>query len=388
MIIATTEVVKSPGIADKADVIQKLKARNVPIISELEYGARFTDAKFIAITGSNGKTTTTLLTYHLMKEAGFSVGLGGNIGKSLARQVIDSRYDWYVLEVSSFQLDNMYDFHADIAVLCNITPDHLDRYEYVFQNYVDSKFKIVQNQTAEDTFITFKDGGVVEDNFVNHSISSKISWMSLNGEVLNGAWVKDDFICINSNGIKAEIAIDELPIQGKHNQLNVMAAVMAALNAGVGQEAIKNGLKTFINAPHRLEKVAEKNGVTWINDSKATNVDSVKYALDSYSSRIIWIAGGVDKGNDYGLIAELVLAKVKNLIVLGTYKEFLDKAFGRAISISFAENMEVAVRMAYDLAKNGDIVLLSPACASFDLFRNYEHRGDEFRRLAKAILNS
>jgi len=385
LIEQATEVVKSPGIPDSAPVIQKLIARNVPILSELEYAARFTSANFIAITGSNGKTTTTMLAYHLLKQAGVNVGLGGNIGTSLARQIIHEQKDWYVLEVSSFQLDNMYQFHANIAVLCNITPDHLDRYNYVFQNYVDSKFRIIQNQTEADTFITFRDGGVVEQEVAQKQIHSQVLWMNLHSSEAQGASVEHNSLLLKVDDKQYSFSIESLPIQGQHNQLNAMAAIMAAMKVGLSQIEIETALATFINAPHRLEKVADRNGILWINDSKATNVDSVKYALGTYTGNIIWIAGGVDKGNDYSLIASLVAEKVKCLIILGKYTQPLMSSFGNMKPTYLAESMEDAILQAKGIAKDGDIVLLSPACASFDLFKNYEHRGDEFRRIVQDL---
>jgi UDP-N-acetylmuramoylalanine--D-glutamate ligase len=375
------EVVKSPGIPDKVQLIRDLRKRGVPVISELEFAYRYTKAKFIAITGSNGKTTTTLLTYHLLKSAGMNVGLAGNIGDSLAKQVIRDDKDWYVLEVSSFQLDGMYNFKADIAILLNITPDHLDRYEYNFQNYVDSKFRLVQNMTAADYFISYPENEAIYKELSVRSIDAQQVYISLEGALEEGAVKDGEELVFQLAGKKARIAIDTLPIQGCHNYINTMAAVSAALIADVKEDAIAEALKTFKNAPHRLEKVVEFNGITFVNDSKATNVDSVKYALGSFKQPLVLIAGGVDKGNDYSLIYDLVMEKVKTIVCMGKDNGPLHKAFGNSgIKLIDADSIQRAVEEAFKEASPGDVVLLSPACASFDLFKNYEDRGEKFKQ--------
>ncbi len=385
-IYGANEVIKSPGIPDKAPLIQELHRRAIPVISELEFAARYTKARFIAITGSNGKTTTTLLTYHLLKETGFNVGLAGNVGESLARQVAEDRHDWYVLEVSSFQLDGMFSFKADIGILLNITPDHLDRYDYVFQNYVDSKFRILQNMTAADHFITFQEDSVIGAELKKRNVPAAIHQVSLLSKPVAGAGRVGENLVFDLNGETWSLPVDELPLKGSHNYINTMCAVSAALLAGARPEAITNALATFQNAPHRLEEVATIGGVKYINDSKATNVDSVKYALGSFTEPIIWIAGGVDKGNDYGLLSELVKDKVKALVCMGKDNSPLDKAFGHTeLPMAHTGSIKDAVAKAAFYAKPGDVVLLSPACASFDLFRNYMDRGEQFKKEVEAL---
>jgi UDP-N-acetylmuramoylalanine--D-glutamate ligase len=394
VILNASLVIKSPGIPYKVPIIKALQAKGIAIIDELEFAYRYSKAKFICITGSNGKTTTTLLTYHLLKEAGFNVALGGNIGQSMALQVINETADWYVLEVSSFQLDGWDSFKPNISAITNITPDHLDRYDYKFENYVASKFRIVQQQDENDYFITFSDAEVIEQELAKGTIKPTTALIG-NQEISGlGAYSKrEEAIVFNYLDSEAqlkhfELSLANAPIQGAHNRQNIMVAVLAALRAGVLAESIEGNLSTFINAPHRLEKVATINGVTYVNDSKATNVDSVKYALGTYSEPLVWIAGGVDKGNDYSLIESLVLDKVKVLIILGSYKEPLLKAFsGKLPLILEAADMQEAINLAQAHSQSGDVVLLSPACASFDLFKNYEHRGDVFRELVLSALN-
>jgi UDP-N-acetylmuramoylalanine--D-glutamate ligase len=369
-------IVKSPGIPDTVPLIAELNKRNIPVVSEIEFASRYTDAKLIAITGSNGKTTTTLLTYHLFKQAGYNVGLAGNIGESFAWQVAERDFDYYILEISSFQLDNINTFKPDVAVLLNITPDHLDRYGYSFQNYTDSKFNIVKNQKADDHFIYFDDSEVIIGELSKRHIPSHKLAISLSHAVVNGMYLKDNIL--TGNKFSQNYAV--LPIQGPHNAVNAMAAILAAQVAGIEDQAIAAALLTFENAPHRLEKIAEIEGVTYINDSKATNVDSVFYALGSFSRPIILIAGGIDKGNDYSQIEELVRKKVKGLVILSTKYEKLQDYFGAIVpQIYVSQDMNDAARQAQEWAQPGDVVLLSPACASFDLFKNYEDRGDKFK---------
>jgi UDP-N-acetylmuramoylalanine--D-glutamate ligase len=392
IILKAALVIKSPGIPYKVPIIKALQAKGIAIIDELEFAYRYSKAKFLCITGSNGKTTTTLLTYHLLKEAGFNVALGGNIGQSLAKQVLNETAEWYVLEVSSFQLDGWDTFKPDISVITNITPDHLDRYDYQFENYIASKYRIIQRQDRNDYFITFLDGDVIEQENKKRIIAPTTALFGVRDSSFIGAYSKGEETLVfnyfdNESMLHHyELSLELAPIKGAHNRQNIMAAVLAALRAGVPEYTIGRNLASFINAPHRLEKVATINGVTYINDSKATNVDSVKYALGTYSEPLVWIAGGVDKGNDYSLIESLVLEKVKVLIILGTYKEPLLKAFaGKLPLILEAADMQEAVTLARTHSQEGNVVLLSPACASFDLFKNYEHRGDVFRELVKAM---
>ena len=379
-ILDATEVIKSPGITDDAPLVQKLYAKNTPVISEIEFAARYTKAKKIAITGSNGKTTTTLLIYHLLKSAGINVGLGGNIGESFAKQVIDDSFDWFVLEVSSFQLDNMYSFKADVGVLLNITPDHLDRYNYEFQNYVNSKFRLLQNMEPTDDFIYFADNPAIQNELARKHFNVNYLPVSLEKNYQKGGFFSDGILHVKSHRATFDIEADELPIKGAHNVINTLSAVLAAQAAGLTNEQIRAGLLTFQNAAHRLEVVKTTNGVQFVNDSKATNVDSVFYALDSFNYPIIWIAGGVDKGNDYTQIQELVRQKVKALVCLGKDNSKLLSFFTPIVPVIVeTHTVKDAVAQARALSQSGDVVLLSPACASFDLFKNYEDRGNQFK---------
>jgi UDP-N-acetylmuramoylalanine--D-glutamate ligase len=378
LILNAQLIIKSPGIPYKADIIKKVKAAHIPTIDEIEFASRYTNAKCIAITGTNGKTTTTLLTYHLMKEAGFNVALAGNVGFSMARQIIDKKFDWFVLELSSFQLDGTKEFKPAIGILLNITPDHLDRYEYTMQNYVDSKFQLIQKMDANDHFIYYKDDAVIAEELNKKEIKPQQLAVSLKSSSLPAHADGDNMIFNLKEHF--EIHQSETTLKGPHNLINTMAAVSAVYLAGAKLGTIKSALKTFKNAPHRLESVAVINDVEFINDSKATNVDSVVYALGSYDKPLIWIAGGVDKGNDYNLIKDQVREKVRTLICLGKENDKLKKAFGDVVlTIRETQSVKDLVRITLDEAQKGDIVLLSPACASFDLFRNYEDRGDQFR---------
>ncbi len=392
-ILDATEIVKSPGIPDKAEIIKKLKEKHIPVISEIEFAARYTQAKLIAITGSNGKTTTTLLTYHLLKEAGLNVGLAGNVGHSFAELVIEDTFDYYVLEMSSFQLDNCYQFRPHIAILTNITPDHLDRYEYKFENYVASKFRIIQSQTVDDFFIyNAKDKAVMD--WINEKYGSVESLtpqtvpVAVTSELSPDTkatarigYATDDEIVSVWEQKPLPFTAEEIVLKGKHNAFNALCAIQVCRILNISEVQIKNGLQTFQNAPHRLENVGTINGVTFINDSKATNVDSVFYALGSFNKEpIIWIAGGVDKGNDYTQIEELVKQKVKALICLGKDNEKLVSFFeGKVPAIYQSQSVKEVIQLGLQLGQSGDVVLLSPACASFDLFRNYEDRGNQFR---------
>lgn len=376
-------IIKSPGIPEKAEIIKKAKTKGIEIIDEIEFGFRFIQGKVIAITGTNGKTTTTLLTYHLLKAAGFSVALAGNVGESLARKVAHGNHDWYVLEISSFQLDGTKTFKPAIGILLNITPDHLDRYEYKMENYVASKFRIMQNMDATDHFIYYADDTVISAALKTQKPTPHLVSISLKGKnqvYYDGAVMQFSF------DESFSVAQSDTTLKGPHNLINTMAAVSAAYLAGAKLKAIREGLKTFRNAPHRLEHVGTINGVDFINDSKATNVDSVVYALGSYNQPLIWIAGGIDKGNDYNLIKEDVSKKVKTLICLGTENDKLRNFFGGVVkTIRETQNVSALVRMALQEAKPGDVVLLSPACASFDLFKNYEDRGDQFRKAVQEL---
>ncbi|GCC53200.1 UDP-N-acetylmuramoyl-L-alanine--D-glutamate ligase [Chryseotalea sanaruensis] len=377
-IINASLIIKSPGIPDKAEIIKKCKYAGIEIIDELEFGFRFIKGKVIAITGTNGKTTTTLLTFHLLKEAGVKVALAGNVGFSLARQIAEQDHDWYVIEISSFQLDGTTTFKPAVGVLLNITPDHLDRYEYQLQNYINSKFRITRHMSDTDTFIYYADDAILKHEVKARPIAGQQLAISLSDESTpvhyDGTRMSFGF----SEAFK--IAQSETTLKGPHNLINTMAAVSAAQLAGLSEQAIRKGLATFKNAPHRLESVAVINGVEFVNDSKATNVDSVVYGLGSYTGPLVWIAGGVDKGNDYTLIEKEVKQKVRTLICLGKENDKLKKAFGNVVStIKETQSVKELVKMALAEAQKGDVVLLSPACASFDLFKNYEDRGDQFR---------
>lgn len=387
LILNATEVVKSPGIPDKVELIKKLKEKGIPVISEIEFAGRYTKAKMICITGSNGKTTTTLLTYHLLQKAGLNVGLGGNVGKSFAMQVAENEFDYYVLELSSFQLDGMYEFKADIAVLLNITPDHLDRYEYKLENYAESKFRIVQNQTENDAFIYCIDDEVTMQTIKNKKIKAKQFPFSIKQKVEQGAYLENNQLIINTNNTNPLfMTIQELALQGKHNIYNSMAAGVTGKLVEIRKETIRESLSDFHNIDHRLEVVGNVHGIEFINDSKATNVNSTWYALESMNNPVILILGGVDKGNDYSMLNELVKEKVKAIICLGTDNKKIIKAFnGMVDTILEAHSAKEAVAQAYKLGKKGDTVLLSPACASFDLFENYEDRGTQFKQAVRAL---
>ena len=380
-------VIKSPGIPDNVRIIKSLKAKGIPIISEIEFAGKYTAAKMICITGSNGKTTTTLLIYHILKNAGLNVGLAGNVGKSFAWQVAENDFDIYVLEISSFQLDGMFDFKADIAVLTNITPDHLDRYENVFQNYVDSKFRIIQNQSKTEAFIYCSDDPVITAELKKREIASKIYPFSLsNKEIENGAFLKENNLIIKSNKTKFTMTLEQLGLQGKHNIYNSMAAGITARVMDIRNDSLKQSLSDFHNIPHRLEHVASIHGIQFLNDSKATNVNSTWYALEYIEKPIVWIAGGIDKGNDYSSIRSLVKEKVKAIVCLGVDNKKLHEEFGDIVeNIVDTTSMEIAVVTAYHIAKKGESVLLSPACASFDLFDNYEERGNKFKEAVSGL---
>ena len=380
--ILTTElVVKSPGISDKAPLIVQLKENGIPVISEIEFAGRYSTAKTICITGSNGKTTTTLLLYHILKNAGLNVGLAGNVGKSFAWQVAEEKHDVYVIELSSFQLDGMYDFRTDVAILMNITPDHLDRYNYNMQNYTDSKFRIIQNQTKNDFFIICADDEVTQNELKKNNIEPVIIPFGLGEPAGNSAGIKNDQLIINLHQNQFSMSILELALQGKHNTYNSMAAGIASMIFEIRNEQLRESLASFTGVEHRLERFLKVHGIEFVNDSKATNVNSTWYALESIYKPIVWIAGGVDKGNDYNMLKALAKEKVKAIVCLGKDNQKLHDAFkGVVKNIVNASSMDEAVKAAYYLARNGDTVLLSPACASFDLFENYEDRGTQFKQ--------
>ncbi|HNF49924.1 MAG TPA: UDP-N-acetylmuramoyl-L-alanine--D-glutamate ligase [Chitinophagales bacterium] len=385
-ILQASLIIKSPGIPDKAPLIKKAKEKNIPIISEIEFAYRYSKSKIIAITGSNGKTTTTSLIYHILEKAGFDVGLGGNIGTSFARQVAHGDKAFFVLEISSFQLDGCVDFKPHIAVLCNITEDHLDRYDYKFENYINSKLSITKNQTQEDYFIYCADDEVTMKYL--HTVNANVNKIPFSYyiKVSEGAYAEDEKIIIELNKNNFTMPINELALQGIHNTYNSMAAAIAAKLEGVRNEKIKESLEDFKSLEHRLEFVASVRSVDFINDSKATNVNSTWFALESMTKPTVLILGGVDKGNDYTLIKDLVKQKVKAIICLGKDNEKLHQAFADEVGyIVDTQSMQQAVAMAYNIAEKGDTVLLSPCCASFDLFENYQDRGRQFRRCVQNL---
>lgn len=385
LILNADEVIKSPGIPNDAPIILKLKNQGTPIISEIEFAGRYTNAKMICITGSNGKTTTTSMIYHIFKKAGLNVGLAGNIGQSLAYQVAECNYDYYVIELSSFQLDNMYKFHANIAVLMNITPDHLDRYGFEMQNYVDAKFRIIQNQTDDDAFIFWNDDPIIQKELHKYGIHGQYFPFAEKNEEGVAAFTEENKVYF-TRPIAFNMEQEELALTGTHNLFNSMAAGISANIAGIRKECIREALNDFKGVEHRLEKVARVKGVDYINDSKATNVNSCWYALQSMKTKTVLILGGKDKGNDYNEIADLVKEKCSGLIFLGLHNEKLHDFFGNfGLPIVDAQSMPDAVNAAYNMAKKGETVLLSPCCASFDLFKSYEDRGDQFKECVRNL---
>ena len=385
LILNADEVIKSPGIPNDAPLILKLKEQGTPIISEIEFAGRYTQAKMICITGSNGKTTTTSLIYHIFKKAGLNVGLAGNIGQSLAFQVAECNYDYYVIELSSFQLDNMYKFHANIAVLMNITPDHLDRYGYQMQNYVDAKFRIIQNQTDADAFIFWNDDPVIQRELHKYGIHGHYYPFAEKREEGLAAFVEENKVYF-TEPIAFNMEQEELALTGTHNLFNSMAAGISANIAGIRKECIREALNDFKGVEHRLEKICRVRGVEYINDSKATNVNSCWYALQSMKTKTVLILGGKDKGNDYNEIADLVREKCSGLIFMGLHNEKLHDFFdGFGLPIVDVQSMKDAVDAAYQMAKKGETVLLSPCCASFDLFKSYEDRGDQFKKYVREL---
>ena len=385
LILNADEIIKSPGIPETAPMIVKVKEKHIPIISEIEFAGRYTKAKMICITCSNGKTTTTSLIYHILKEAGYNVGLAGNIGSSLALQVAEANFDYYVIELSSFQLDNMYDFKADIAILMNITPDHLDRYDFKFQNYVDSKMRIIQNQTEDDAFVFWNDDPVVKKELAKYNIKARLCPFSEFKEDAAIAYVSDkEFVIEGPTPFNMEQ--EELALRGKHNLYNSLAAGITANIAGVSKDVIRKGLSDFAGVEHRLEKAGRVRGVDFVNDSKATNVNACWYALESMTQPTVLILGGKDKGNDYSEIFDLVKEKCIGLVFLGVDNSKLHAAFdGFGIPIADVKSMKDCVDECYKMARPGSCVLLSPCCASFDLFKNMEDRGEQFKECVKNL---
>lgn len=380
-ILSADCIIKSPGIPDTVEIIKKAKEKHIEIISEIEFAYRYTKGKIIAITGSNGKTTTTSLTYHILKESGLNVGVAGNIGKSFAQMVAEDDKEYYVLEISSFQLDGTTSFKPHIAILLNITPDHLDRYDYKMENYIASKFRITENQTENDYFIYDIDDPIIAQWLEKNEIKSQKIPFSIEKELNKGIYSLKDIIHMNIDNQTFEIEVKEMSLKGKHNVKNSMAASVSSRLLKVRKESIRESLKGFVGESHRLEFVKTVEGITYINDSKATNVNSVFFALDTMKTPVVWIVGGVDKGNDYSPLLPYVHEKVRAIVCLGKDNSPILKSFGNVIdNIVETQSMEEAVSLSKQFAKNGDTVLLSPACASFDLFKNYEERGNEFKK--------
>ena len=386
LILSADEVVKSPGIPGTVPMVQKVREKGIRVVSEIEFASRYDSAKKICITGSNGKTTTTSLIYHVLKNAGLNVGLGGNIGQSYAYQVATEHFDYYVLEISSFQLDDIYDFRPDIAIITNITPDHLDRYDHKMENYVAAKFKITKNLTSEDCFIFDSDDSITVGHLSKIVLRCKMLPFSQEKELEQGAFLKDDKIVLRYDKEETDIFLENLALGGRHNVYNSMAAALAAKATGISNQVIRNSLATFQPIEHRLEPVLSIKDVLYINDSKATNVDSAWYALECQKKPVVWIVGGTDKGNDYSVLNDLVKEKVKGIVCLGVDNAKIHAAFGGMVSrMEDAGSADEAVRKAAAMADAGDVVLLSPCCASFDLFKNYEDRGEKFKEAVRNL---
>ncbi|MEY2898369.1 MAG: UDP-N-acetylmuramoylalanine--D-glutamate ligase [Bacteroidota bacterium] len=387
LILNADEVMKSPGIPEKVEIVKMIRAKGIQICSEIDFASRYTDAFLIGITGSNGKSTTTTLIHHLLVKGGLKAALVGNIGKSFALAVAQGGYDYYVIEVSNFQLDDIHTFRPNIAVLLNITPDHLDRYNYQMAGYVHSKFRITENQTAEDYFIYCADDPVLKEEMPKRSTKAQMIPFSIETEISNGAYLQNETLTFNINQKpNFTMSIYELSLQGKHNQHNSLAAGIAANIVNVRNEIIRESMRDFENLEHRMEPVLTIKGIDFINDSKATNVNSTWYALESINKPVIWIAGGLDKGNDYTVLQSLVKEKVKAIICLGKDNRKIHEAFARYVDmIGNTQSAHEAVMMAYHLGQSGDAVLMSPACASFDLFENYEDRGRQFKAAVRSL---
>ena len=386
LILNADVVMKSPGISDSAEIVQKLKNKGIPVISEIEFASQFTKAKTIGITGSNGKTTTTMLTYHLLKSAGLNVGIAGNIGKSFAWQVAVDSFDYYVLELSSFQLDGITNYCPHIAIITNISPDHLDRYNYDYKQYIAAKFRITMNQTEEDYLIYDADDEAISEWLKNNKTKARLIPFSLHKTLDEGAYLKNNQMEININNEEFSTETESIALEGKHNMKNAMAATSVAKLMQIRKQTIRESLSNFQGAEHRLEKVLKIQNVQYINDSKATNTNATFYALDSMSTPTVWIVGGVDKGNDYSELMQLVREKVKAIICLGMDNKKIIDAFGNVVDVMIeVHSMQDAVKMSQRLAEKGDAVLLSPACASFDLFESYEDRGKQFKNAVQNL---
>jgi UDP-N-acetylmuramoylalanine--D-glutamate ligase len=385
-ILAADLLIKSPGIPEKAAIMQAVRQKGIQVISEIEFAGYYSTAKHICITGSNGKTTTTMWCYHMLKKAGLNVGLAGNVGQSFAKQIATEAFDIYVLELSSFQLDDMYAFRADIAILTNITPDHLDRYDYQMDNYVRSKFRILQNQTAADHFIYNADDTTINSYLKGIATKAQLAPFSLTTVQDIGGYADQQQLYININKQQLTMSIHDLALKGKHNTQNALAAGIAARLVEIRTDSVRESLQDFTNVEHRMEFVAKVNGIEFINDSKATNINAAWFALESMDKPTVWIVGGVDKGNDYSELEELVSQKVKSIVCLGVDNQKIIEAFtGKVEVIVEAKTAHEAVAFAYQLARREETVLLSPACASFDLFANYEDRGQQFKQAVRML---
>ena len=385
-ILAADLLIKSPGIPEKTALMQAIRAKGIKVISEIEFAGYYSSAKHICITGSNGKTTTTMWCYHILKKAGLNVGLAGNVGQSFAKQVATAHYDYYVLELSSFQLDDMYDFRADIAILTNITPDHLDRYNYQMENYVRAKFRILQNQTAADFFIYNADDATITSQLKQLQTTTQLLPFSMNVAQNPGGFADQKQLYININKQQLTMSIHELALKGKHNTQNALAAGIAARLVEIRTDIVRESLQDFVNVEHRMEFVAKVNGIEFINDSKATNINAAWFALESMEKPTVWIVGGVDKGNDYSELFELATQKVKAIVCLGLDNQKIIEAFKDKVEVIVeAKSANEAVSFAYQLAGKDDAVLLSPACASFDLFSSYEDRGQQFKQAVRRL---
>ena len=385
-ILAADLLIKSPGIPEKTALMQAIRAKGIKVISEIEFAGYYSSAKHICITGSNGKTTTTMWCYHILKKAGLNVGLAGNVGQSFAKQVATAHYDYYVLELSSFQLDDMYDFRADIAILTNITPDHLDRYNYQMENYVRAKFRILQNQTAADFFIYNADDATITSQLKQLQTTTQLLPFSMNVAQNPGGFADQKQLYININKQQLTMSIHELALKGKHNTQNALAAGIAARLVEIRTDIVRESLQDFVNVEHRMEFVAKVNGIEFINDSKATNINAAWFALESMEKPTVWIVGGVDKGNDYSELFELATQKVKAIVCLGLDNQKIIEAFKDKVEVIVeAKSANEAVSFAYQLAGKDDAVLLSPACASFDLFSSYEDRGQQFKQAVRML---
>lgn len=386
LILTADLVMKSPGISDNSPIVKKIRDKNISVISEIEFASKYTDAVLIGITGSNGKTTTTMLTYHLLKKGGLNVGIGGNIGKSFAWQVAEDQFDCYVLELSSFQLDGMIDFNPHIAIITNLSPDHLDRYDYLYQNYINSKFRITMNQTSDDYLIYDADDVEIKAWLSQNKVKAQLIPFSLTQELKEGTYIKNNKMEININHEELNFDTECIALEGKHNLKNAMAATSVAKLMKIRKATIRESLSNFQGVEHRLEKVLKIQNIQYINDSKATNVNATFFALDSMNSPTVWIVGGVDKGNDYAELLPLVNEKVKAIICLGVDNRKIIDAFGNIVDVMVeVSTMIDAVKMAQRIAEKGDSVLLSPACASFDLFENYEDRGRQFKQAVQNL---